>query len=233
MRPLLAERGFKAWGGKDFRVSDLAFREERIGNYPLAKDSIAKDPLDDVEFQAYIRTKRTLRHHAKRFDQGSTFAGTAVAVAQAVMMSYEQQNQVKVNLNPWYLYHYAGKIPQMPLSIDTCLMVAQEHGIALDEAWDKTLGFEPEPTDNAKEKAKKFSKFKFFDVLDHNEIITCLHGGCPVIFGRRGRAVVATDIVDENTLGFIHCGWGPPAYRRTKLKALDYRYGAFAVLYIG
>jgi hypothetical protein len=137
-----------------------------------------------------------------------------------------------VQLNPWFVYHTTSGGRDGGSNIDSNLEFLMEHGAAPMSVWGREHGFRSSPSSEANEEAKKYRIAEFFDITTIDEFGTALLLGMPVVYGRRGHALCAVELISDTEFRYVnswHESWGDGGFAVESLSGVNFRYGAWAV----
>jgi hypothetical protein len=113
-----------------------------------------------------------------------------------------------VQLNPLFVYHTTSGGRDNGSSIDDNLVFLREKGVAPESTWPRSKGFQATPSAEAYTEALKYRIVEFFDIASWDEFGTALLLGFSVVFGYSGHSVLATKLIDANTLEYAN-SWDP------------------------
>jgi hypothetical protein len=135
-------------------------------------------------------------------------------------------------LNPWSLYRLVNGGADRGSNIDDNLVKARDVGILPESYWPRSKGWRANPPNGWKEIAKKHRIDEFFDITTVDEFGTALLKGFCVVWGWRGHAVYAVDVIDENSFRYAnswHEDWGDKGFGTEQFRNINWAYGAWAI----
>ncbi len=164
-------------------------------------------------------------------DQDGVGSCATETAAQKIMTTRSFNGQPFVKLNPWFIYNTTSHGRDGGSSIDENLRFVQKYGCAPESVWPRSNGWRKRPSEEAKEAAKQFMITEFFDIRNSEEFGSALLLGYAVAYGRRGHAITAVNLVDDNKIIYANSwgDWGDKGFGEDKLSEVNYSYGAWAM----
>jgi hypothetical protein len=177
------------------------------------------------------------------FDQDGVGSCAAEASCQALQIGREFAGKPREIVNPWSVYRTTSGGRDQGSNIDSNLSHLRQYGAASQNVmprynrlensdsgainrWNASLS--PE----AKDDALRFRIDEFYDISTVEEFMTALLLGMPVVYGRRGHALVAVEPVSLTSFRMCnswHQSWGDDGFAVESLSGINWSYGAWAV----
>jgi len=135
-------------------------------------------------------------------------------------------------LNPWFVYHTTSGGRDGGSNIDTNLVFIREHGIAPESVWPRSKGFRAKPSEEAVAAALDYRILEFYDITNDVEFGSSLLLGFPVVYGRSGHSILATDLLELDLFEYLNSwgNWGDAGFGKESLsRSVNYGYGALAI----
>lgn len=197
---------------------------------PLFGDKIEIIPRD--QWRDHIGRISLRPYVEKIFDQGNAGSCAAEASTQALQISRAFAGRPFVQLSPWFVYHTTSGGRDQGSNIDSNLEFLRKYGAAPMSVWGRDKGWRAEPSAEAKTEALKYRVDEFYDVTTVEEFGTALIKGFAVVYGRRGHALVATELKSTTHFEYAnswHESWGDGGFGTDSLNGINWAYGAWAV----
>ena len=136
-----------------------------------------------------------------------------------------------VLLNPWSLYHFSGNGRDGGSNIDTNLRYLRDQGVLPMGVWGRSHGIRRPPNDLMEEHGMKYRVDEWYDIRSKEEFASALLTGYTVCYGRRGHAIRAIDLLDEDRFLYANSwgNWGDEGFGIDRLsRDVAWNYGAWA-----
>ncbi len=225
--------GIPHWENSEGRKAGCLLRASTFGEWcPLASESIPiiprrewSDILDDPN---HMRLRPSV---PIILDQDGVGSCATEATAQSIMTTRSFSGQEFVKLNPWFIYQTTSGGRDGGSNIDTNLRFARENGCAPESVWPRSNGWHKRPSDKAVVLAEEFKILEFYDIRNTEEFGSALLLGFPVVYGRRGHAITAVDLIGDNKIIYANSwgAWGDEGFGTDSLSGVNFGYGAWAV----
>jgi len=209
-------------GDKDF-LKVPKFKESRLKVIPIDEWDKYVESEDFVDLERFVWTI---------FDQDNVGSCAAESLTQGLQLVREYNNQERVELNPWFMYHTTSGGVDRGSTLQDNLQFAMKVGVAPTIVWPRDEGWRKEPSEEAKQEAKKYRLTEFYEVENWEEFGSALLQGCPVYFGYDSHAVLATQLLSKTMAEFVNswsADWGRNGFGVINSDRILFGFGAYAI----
>lgn len=219
--------------GEDHRTGCLP-RASKFGEwFPAAKDYIKTIPRD--EWKGIIAARKSegvsLRDVVPVIYTQSMGSCAAEAATGAETDARSFMGMEFILLNPVSLYYFSGGGRDNGSNIDTNLRYLRDQGVLPMSVWPRSKGLRRPPQDLMKEYAVKYRVDEWYDIRNAAEFASALLTGYTVVYGRRGHAIRAIDMLDTDRFLYANSwgNWGDNGFGIDRLsRDINWGYGAWA-----
>ncbi len=221
------------WDDSEGRRPGTFGRVSKPGEWcPLASERIKIIPRSEWRDRIAAPSYTGLRPSVPVIlDQDGVGSCATEDTAQMIMTDGSFNGREFVQLNPWFIYQETSGGRDGGSSIDENLRFVRKYGCAPERVWPRSNGWRKKPSEEAYEAAKEFKILEFFDIRNTEELGSALLLGYPVAYGRRGHAIMATELIGDNEIEYVNSwgNWGDEGFGRDKLSGVNFNYGAWAI----
>jgi len=214
------------------RKKGLILRPPRLNVVPTLREAFDVIPVS--EWSKYLQVKKPVdleRCVWTTLDQDGIGSCAAESPTGIVMCLRELMGLPRVKLNPWSIYWYTSGGFDRGSTLEDNLEYILRYGIAPMDVWPRSMGWNTEPSEEAKREALKYRLLEYYLVTDWEEFGTALLRGWPVYFGYDAHAVFATQLLSETMLEFKNSWgeeWGRNGFGTLHKSRIQLGFGAYA-----
>jgi len=163
-------------------------------------------------------------------DQDGVGSCASESMTGMIMKSRVQSGQEPVKLNPWFAYHTVSGGHDGGSTLHDNVAFAQDYGVPTQDVWPRSKGWRTEPSEEAKEDARKYRLTELWHISDWEEFGSALLYFGGVYFGYSGHAIWATKLLDTSRVEYCNSwsdDWGDEGFGTLSKSQIQWGYGSY------